>query len=373
MTFICKEKTMKKFLSLFLTIILTLTLAMPLTVSAATKPAKPKISSVSAISSTSIKIKWKKVSSADGYEIFQKSGSGSYKKVKTITSAKTTAYTKKSLSSAKKYTYKIRAFDKVGSKKVYGAYSTTKSTYTKFKTTKITSLDANSNSIKLKWKKISDADGYEIYQKVSGGSYKKIKTITSGKTTSYTNKKLSPSKKYSYKIKVYKKSGSKKIYGDYSAVKSIKTKAVVWKADNNKYFLTTITTPSKKELKACEDNYNASPTKLLDVDYLSFSDKKTGGIGKFGTYLNDKGDLQSKALNYKGDKYYADWGGAGDDFTYEFKSPDTLTLTFWNGNKTKLKIVSEDAIEVVSSSHDWFEKGDVFSFDKELNDFFSPF
>ena len=65
---------------------------------------------------------------------------------------------------------------------------------------------------------------YEIYRKTGSGSYKKIKTITSGKTTSYTNKKLSANKKYTYKIRAYIKSGSKKIYGSFSAVKSAKTK-----------------------------------------------------------------------------------------------------------------------------------------------------
>ena len=217
---------MKKLLNIFMVIVMMLSIAVPTTkVSAATKPAKVKLSSVTASSSTSIKIKWKKVSGADGYVIYQKVGSGSYKKIKTITSGKTTSYTKKNLTSAKKYTYKIKAYDKSGSKKIYGAYSNTKSAYTKPAKVKLSSLTASSStSIKIKWKKVSGADGYVIYQKVGSGSYKKIKTITSGKTTSYTKKKLSANKKYTYKIKAYKMVGSKKIYGSYSSTKSVKTK-----------------------------------------------------------------------------------------------------------------------------------------------------
>ena len=218
---------MKKLLNIFLVIVMMLSIAVPTTtVSAATKPTMVKLSSVTASSSTSIKIKWKKVSGADGYVIYQKAGSGSYKKIKTITSGKTTSYTKKNLTSAKKYTYKIKAYDKSGSKKIYGAYSNIKSTYTKPAKVKLSSVTASSStSIKIKWKKVSGADGYVIYQKAGSGSYKKIKTITSGKTTSYTNKKLSANKKYTYKIKAYKIVGSKKIYGSYSSAKSVKTKS----------------------------------------------------------------------------------------------------------------------------------------------------
>lgn len=116
---------MKKIFSLILAIILTFsTLTIP--ASAASKPGKVKITDISLKSSTSVKIKWKKVSGADGYEIYQKKGSGSYVKVKTITSGKTTTYTKKKLTTGKKYSYKIRAYDKVKSKKVYGKFSSVK-------------------------------------------------------------------------------------------------------------------------------------------------------------------------------------------------------------------------------------------------------
>lgn len=122
---------MKKVLSTFLVLIIALTTIMPQTVFAVSAPKKVKISSVTAVSSKSIKIKWKKVSGAKGYVIYQKKSSGSYKKIKTITSGKTTSYTKKKLSNRTKYSYKIRAYKYSGSKKVYGEYSKVKSVYTK--------------------------------------------------------------------------------------------------------------------------------------------------------------------------------------------------------------------------------------------------
>ena len=94
---------MKKIISLFLAVLMAFTIITPTIVSAASKKvSKPKISSVSALSSTSVKLKWKKVSGADGYVIYQKKSDGKYSKIKTITSGKTTSYTKKSLSSATK-------------------------------------------------------------------------------------------------------------------------------------------------------------------------------------------------------------------------------------------------------------------------------
>ena len=167
---------MKKIVSLFLAVVLAFTIVTPTVVSAASKKvSKPKISSVSTVSSTSLKVKWKKVSGADGYVIYQKKSDGKYEKIKTITSGKTTSYTKKSLSSATKYTYKIKAYDKVGSKKVYSEYSSAKSAYTKPSKVTVSSLsEVSSSSVKIKWKKVSRADGYVIYQKKGSGSWKRV-------------------------------------------------------------------------------------------------------------------------------------------------------------------------------------------------------
>ena len=57
-----------------------------------------------------------------------------------------------------------------------------------------------SKTVTLTWKKVSGADGYEIYRRTgTSGSYTKIKTITSGSTLTYKNTGLSIGKKYYYK------------------------------------------------------------------------------------------------------------------------------------------------------------------------------
>ena len=77
-------------------------------------------------------------------------------------------------------------------------------------------------SVTLSWDKVSGADGYEIYRKTGkDGTYKKIKTITSGKTVSYKNKELTFGKKYYYKVRAYDKNGSTAKKGKYSSSKSV--------------------------------------------------------------------------------------------------------------------------------------------------------
>lgn len=91
--------------------------------------------------------------------------------------------------------------------------------------TKITSISGGKQKISLKWKKSSDATGYEIYRSTKkSGTYKKIKIIKSRNTLKYTNSKLKKGKRYYYKIRAYKTVNGKKYYSGYSAVKSAKTK-----------------------------------------------------------------------------------------------------------------------------------------------------
>ena len=86
-------------------------------------------------------------------------------------------------------------------------------------------LSSGNKKAYIKWKKIAGANGYEIYRATSkSGKYSKIKTITSGSTTSYTNSKLTSKKTYYYKMRAYKNVSGKKVYSSFSAVKYIKIK-----------------------------------------------------------------------------------------------------------------------------------------------------
>ena len=79
----------------------------------------------------------------------------------------------------------------------------------------VNAVAKNETTVEISWQKKS-VTGYEIYrakQNESGDikNYKKIATV-SGKTTKYTDKTVKYKNYYSYEVKAYKKSGSKKKY-----------------------------------------------------------------------------------------------------------------------------------------------------------------
>lgn len=66
------------------------------------------------------------------------------------------------------------------------------------------SLSNSATGITIKWSKVNGAAGYYLYQKTSNG-WKRIKTITSGTTTSWTHTKRTNGAKYTYTVKAYYK------------------------------------------------------------------------------------------------------------------------------------------------------------------------
>ena len=88
----------------------------------------------------------------------------------------------------------------------------------------ITSLK-NKVSCKLtaKWKKVSDATGYQL-QYALNKKFTKAKKSKTTKKTSLTLKKLKKKKTYFIRVRAYKLSDKKKVYGKWSAVKKVKIK-----------------------------------------------------------------------------------------------------------------------------------------------------
>lgn len=70
---------------------------------------------------------------------------------------------------------------------------------------------------KIKWSKVKKCSGYVLYYKVGRGSFKKLKRFGKNSTL-YTHSNLKVGTKYAYKIKSYKKQGSKIKYSKFSNV-----------------------------------------------------------------------------------------------------------------------------------------------------------
>ena len=169
-----------------------------------------------------IKLTWTASDNATGYEVYQKNGK-TFKKIATV---KTTSYTVKKLTTGTKYTFKVRAYGTVDGKKTYSGYTKTVSAKpAPAAPQKVAVKNSAKKTAKLSWKKVAGADGYEVYRSNSAkGKYKKIATGKSGKSVSYTSKKLSKNKTYYYKVRAYKNVKGKKVYGSYSKVVKVKIK-----------------------------------------------------------------------------------------------------------------------------------------------------
>lgn len=104
---------------------------------------------------------------------------------------------------------------------------------------KISSLIASGKGITIKWKKVRNASGYEIYRKVGKGSWKKITAIKKSGTASYIDSKAAEGgKTYSYKVRAYVKSGGSISYSAWSKSKKIKKEisGKIIEKDGRKYF-----------------------------------------------------------------------------------------------------------------------------------------
>ncbi len=173
-------------------------------------------------STSSIAMTWKKVTNASGYEVYQATNKdGEYKKIATTSS---TSYTNKKLSAGKNYYFKVRAYKVVDGSKIYGDYSSIVTMATKTKAPTISKVTSTSKQAKVTWKKVTGANGYEIYMSQSkNGTYNKIAT-TSSKTTSFTKKSLTKGKTYYFKVRAYKTINNKNVSSSWSSIKSVKVK-----------------------------------------------------------------------------------------------------------------------------------------------------
>lgn len=172
----------------------------------------------------SITFKWSKVSGADGYYIYKyNTKTHKYVKIKDITNAATTKFVSSKLKAGTTYTYRVCAYKKSGTTKLTGKFATFKNTTRP--ATPIIRLKTKSKQAVISWKKISGANGYQIYMSTKkNGKYKKVATVKSGRKVRYTKKKLKSGKTYYFKVRAYKTYKGKKVYSSYSTIKKIKVK-----------------------------------------------------------------------------------------------------------------------------------------------------
>ncbi|MCD8385037.1 MAG: hypothetical protein LUC39_08815 [Clostridiales bacterium] len=143
-------------------------------------------------------VSWSALSGASTYAVYRKAGaSGDWKRVATVT---TTSYTETaSLSASVEYYYTVRGLATYGGKTVMGGYETNGIFLTDLATPTLVGVTNASNGLTVKWNSVSNATKYYVYRKVSGSSWSKVATVSSG--TSWTDTTAESGTIYFYTVR----------------------------------------------------------------------------------------------------------------------------------------------------------------------------
>ncbi len=175
-----------------------------------------------AATTSSINVNWNAADNVTGYIVYRSTNKTSgYKKIATTI---TNSYTDKGLTKGATYYYKVRAYVKSGNttlQSASSAYDGAKATSPAPST--VSAKKSKSAVAQITWGKSIGAEGYEIAMASSkNGTYKVIKTITSGSTTSFKKSGLTAGKTYYFKVRSYTTVNGKKVYSDFTKIVSCK-------------------------------------------------------------------------------------------------------------------------------------------------------
>lgn len=235
-------KQIKKVLTLLLMVTVLMLVPVLQAGAAAQNPGRVKKLSSKAVSETSVRLTWGRVSKASGYYIYRlNENTGA---VQRVGSTKNTNYTVKNLKPYQKYSYQVYAYRKVKGKTYLSTEgSPIRRVQTSIKTPGTPGtprMDSRGDcTVKLKWSGARNASGYYLYQREGSGKEKRIATV---KGTSYTVKDLEDGKKYTYRLQAYRSVKGVTKTGKYSKGINITGKAFTnaGKSVHGRYFNVTV-------------------------------------------------------------------------------------------------------------------------------------
>ena len=216
---------MKRLLSVCLSLCIMVSVFVSFDITASAKTNLKKTTVSASNISNGINVSWKKVSGAKSYKVYRKaSGAKKYSVVKK-TNSKTVKYLDKKVSAGKTYSYQVVAVKGKETSKsktksitrllapknvkvqsyVKNNYYVDKS-YIDIDSAKLFvddpgEPDNNVMGVKITWTKSKGANKYDIYRKIVGGKFEKIKTT--GNTSAYVDEDIYyiDDDSYSYKVK----------------------------------------------------------------------------------------------------------------------------------------------------------------------------
>lgn len=173
--------------------------------------AKPVYSSASKNSAGKVTVKWKKMTSVDGFKVQMTIGSRTYTKYMSASSTACTFSPKVT----KSYRIRLYSYSSIEGRKVYST-SVTK-TYISRPVMTALSKSKSTQKVTAKWKKLSSVTGYRVRLNANGKTYTKI--ITSNSKTSYTFP-VKVKGAYTVSIASYSVFGGVRSYTDYRTYKA---------------------------------------------------------------------------------------------------------------------------------------------------------
>ena len=189
------------------------------------KASSPQNLKTKVLNYKTIQVSWTGTDYADSYNVYRKTGSGNWKKIASgITGV---SYKDTKAVTGTTYCYTVRAVSYTWGKAALSNYDRSgvrgKAKLTAVSLTSV--KNEGKNTVKVSWKKVTGANGYRVYRSTSkNGEYTSAGFIKKGSTVTFKDKKVSEGKTYYYKIRAYRIVNGKRVYGPYSAVKSVKAK-----------------------------------------------------------------------------------------------------------------------------------------------------
>lgn len=187
------------------------------------KASSPQNLKTKVLNYKTIQVSWTGTDYADSYNVYRKTGIGNWKKIASgITGV---SYKDTKAVTGTTYCYTVRAVSYTWGKAALSNYDRSgvrgKAKLTAVSLTSV--KNAGKNTVKVSWKKVTGANGYRVYRSTSkNGEYTSAGFIKKGSTVTFKDKKVPEGKTYYYKIRAYRIVNGKRVYGPYSAVKSVK-------------------------------------------------------------------------------------------------------------------------------------------------------
>lgn len=189
-------------------------------------PAPAENVSVACTDYNKLTISWDKVEDAAGYYVYWSDAiDGRYRLAKNITRNTITQLVHSGRTYEATYYYKVRSYNKAGSKLIFADYSEPVSGMTHIDppaaVENVNVTCTSYNQLSVSWNKVEDAMGYYVYwSDTIDGKYRLVKNITRNTTTSVLHSGRSLGVTCYYKVVSYNKAGYKYIFADESNVVS---------------------------------------------------------------------------------------------------------------------------------------------------------